>query len=464
MIKVSWKNQLLGFLFITVISWILFFVQRTDFTSFIIGVAASFGLYFWILTKVKSESFLLGLFILIGTISVFSIPELSNDFYRFLWDGEITNLGFNPFDFTPREFIIAKNELITPYLLELYDGCGELSQYNYSTYPSVNQFYFVVATVFTDNTSINLILLKSLGLITIALSIPSARRILQLLQLPSQRLYSFLLNPLLILEALGNIHFEGVMFSFLIIAIDFLSRKRILLSTLFFAFAIQVKLIPLIFLPVLLRFLGWKKSIIYYTSTIAISILLFIIYIDLSNYENYLKSLNLYFGIFEFNSYIMHWYIEYGKMKLGFNALTAYGPRLGRLALFIILTVSFYGGQITLDKMLKRMLFIFMIYLLFTSTVHPWYIITLIGLSVFTKYSFAIIWSILIFVTYHYYSHWSSNETVFRMLIHIEYILLFASILYELITLKTILKFLFPPFEELDHTLDPPRDDTNLSA
>src|SRR5210317_1794841 len=34
-------------------------------------------------------------------ISMIHLPYLSNDYFRFLWDGEITWLGYNPFDYKP---------------------------------------------------------------------------------------------------------------------------------------------------------------------------------------------------------------------------------------------------------------------------------------------------------------------------------------------------------------------------
>ena len=35
-----------------------------------------------------------------------STPNLSQDFYRFIWDGRMILAGFNPYLFTPESFII----------------------------------------------------------------------------------------------------------------------------------------------------------------------------------------------------------------------------------------------------------------------------------------------------------------------------------------------------------------------
>ena len=84
------------------------------------------------------------------------------------------------------------------------------------------------------------------------------------------------------------------------------------------------------------------------------------------------------------------------------------------------------------------MIFGLLIYYLFATTVHPWYVITILGLSIFTRFSFGIIWSGLIFITYAAYG--DLDKDVLRLLIHIEYGILLAVALYEIIGKRPLLR------------------------
>ena len=76
-------------------------------------------------------------------------------------------------------------------------------------------------------------------------------------------LYSF--NPLIIIELTGNLHFEGVVMCFLGLAfyVGVKNRKSLVLSSFLFACAVCVKMLPLIFIPLIIRKLGWKKGFTY---------------------------------------------------------------------------------------------------------------------------------------------------------------------------------------------------------
>lgn len=435
----SWKEYLLGFAFVLSSLFILF-SDRTDFIWLIGNYTILFVSYIFLLRSKHNEKrnyLVLGLVVL---CSLFALPTLSNDYFRFLWDGELSWLGINPFDFTPNELIHQPFIRTNAYLVELHRGSGELSQDHYSTYQTVNQFYFIIATALTNNIWVNVFIFKILYIITLFFGAFSLKRILLQLGLAQQHFWILVLNPLLLIEVIMNLHFEGVMIAFLFISFDLLLRNKFVLSAIIFGIAIQTKLVPLILLPFLLRYLGWKKSILFYTISIGISALLMLVFIHPSNVDNFIVSMRLYFAIFEFNSYILHWYIEYGKSIHGFNPLTTYGPRLSRFALFLILTLSFWGGKIDAHQLFKRMLFGFFVYLLLSSTLHPWYILPLLALGVLTNYTFPIVWSFLIFFSYQYYGHWSGQDETYRLIVNIEYILLFIYSGIEIFGKKTLLK------------------------
>ncbi|MBL4754212.1 MAG: mannosyltransferase, partial [Flavobacteriales bacterium] len=69
-------------------------------------------------------------------------------------------------------------------------------------------------------------------------------------------------------------------------------------------------------------------------------------------------------------------------------------------------------------------------YFLLSTTVHPWYITTLVALSAFTKYQYASLWSFLVLLSYAAYAAQPFQENFY--LLGLEYLLLAGFIAYEL--------------------------------
>ena len=100
-------------------------------------------LWFWI----RNFSNLAGI-LLIGILArlcfSFHLPELSQDFYRFLWDGHVQQLGINPYLYTPNKLI----DLVGfPDARLLVEKMGALSARNFSNYPPASQQLFKLAVL-----------------------------------------------------------------------------------------------------------------------------------------------------------------------------------------------------------------------------------------------------------------------------------------------------------------------------
>jgi hypothetical protein len=76
------------------------------------------------------------------------------------------------------------------------------------------------------------------------------------------------------------------------------------------------------------------------------------------------------------------------------------------------------------------MLFGISFYYLLSTTVHPWYITTPLLLSVFTKYKFPIVWSLLVMLSYSAYGKEGFSENIW--LVAIEYIVVVGYFIWEL--------------------------------
>lgn len=437
----SWATHLLSLVHIICTGVLFSWSDRSNFSGLIAIYGVLFLSYLLLLHRKKiAFNYLLGVSAIAHVSAFFFMPNLSPDSYRFLWDGAITWLGENPFDQVPNEFMTQSTFKSSTYLKEVYANMSDLSRKNFTCYPTINQFYFVVANTFSESITINLALLKLLILGTQVFGLHYLWKLLCHFQIPQKRLFILALNPLWLIETLGNLHFEGVMFSFLIIGFYLLVQKRWLWASLFVAFAIQIKLIPLVLLPFLLRYLGWSKSLIVFSCTGILLVGLSAVYLRPDNYFHFLESLQLYFQSFEFNSLIYPHYLQHGHSIYGYFPIRTYGARLSQLGAFFILSIAFYGGKQHFQSMITRMIFGLLVNYLFATTVHPWYIITILGLSIFTRFSFGIVWSALIFMTYAIYSDFS--ESTLQWIIHLEYAILLLIVGYELLRKRPLLPIL----------------------
>jgi len=231
---------------------------RSDFSQLILLYSTFFIIYLGIFHFAKTQktlTFFVGIGILLRLLLVFTIPNFSDDLYRFIWDGRLLTQGLNPFDHLP-SYYIETNKVIPGLTPELYQ---QLNSPNYFTiYPPVNQVIFAM-TAWLFPTSIwgSSLVMKSFLFVFEAGSIFLIVQLLRHFKLPAKNVLLYALNPLIIIEITGNIHFEGAMIFFLLLAIWLIAvQKKWVLSAIAFALSVASKLLPLMFLPLLIRRIG----------------------------------------------------------------------------------------------------------------------------------------------------------------------------------------------------------------
>ncbi|MFT5858459.1 MAG: alpha-1,6-mannosyltransferase [Flavobacteriaceae bacterium] len=374
-------------------------------------------------------------------VSMFYEPNLSNDYYRFLWDGEMAWNGINVFDFKPNE-LVEKEFMKREYMQEIYTGMADLSKRNYSCYPPANQLYFIISTSLTSSVAVNVFIMKLIIVLTEVAGAVYLRKLFIHFKVNPSRIWVLFLNPLLIIECTGNVHFEGVMLSLLVIAFYFLFVRNTITAATIFGLAIQIKLVPLLLLPFFFRFFGWKKAMLFCCVTGAVVIVLGLTQINSSNALHFFESLALYFRAFEFNSFIFYNYLAVGKLFVVYNPIRIIGPILSCGTMLAIVIYALWKKPLNWQQLFNRLLFGFFIFLMMGSTLHPWYVLPLLTLSLFTNYTFPILWSFLIFFSYFFYSVGNGSSFDVRLMVSIEYVLLFGYVIYEIRKKGSPFKFL----------------------
>ncbi len=409
-----------------------FGVSQSSFGRIMLYFIPFFGLYSWVSVKVERETtlkFFIALAILLRLILVFSLPQLSDDIYRFIWDGNIWLKGGNPFDMLPSAWVSENGQVVNPFDREIFE---RLNSPDYFTiYPPVNQLVFILSVWLIPKSVFGSALIMKSFLF--ACELGTIRLLWELLpkfKIERRQMLWYVLNPLIIVEICGNLHFEGAMVFFLLLSLWWLTKQKLVLSALGMALSVASKLLPLMFLPFLIRRLGWKKSLIYFSVVgIALAAMFLPLFSELF-IANFRQSLDLYFQKFEFNAslyYLLRWV---GFQWKGYNMIADFGPLLAVGVFIGIWIMVFLEKSPRLETLPLMMLWAICLYLFCATTVHPWYVSLPLILCVFTPFRFPVVWSGLIMLTYVNYSYSEYYENLW--VVGGEYLAVFLFLGWEL--------------------------------
>lgn len=424
-------------------------IQRHE-TAYLFGVYFTlFAIYIWVMndSTAKEINYWLIASMLFRIVLLFSIPALSDDFYRFIWDGRLFANGVHPFTQLPG-YYLGSGHAIDGVSQYLYDHLN--SKEYFTVYPPFSQIIFWIAAILYPDSILGSIVVMRIFVLAAEMgSLLLIRKLLPIFGLAPKNILIYAFNPLVIIELTGNLHFEAFVILFLLLAIYFIYRSGIWQAGISMALSIGAKLLPLILLPLFLMRIGWKRSIVLYMATGLTLVLLFIPWLNAEVIDGFSQGLTLYFKRFEFNASIYYLVREYGFYTNGYNIIQTVGWKLGMIAMVGILIISFWPysfmrgdrkWKLTVkkrnsinewDEIPLAMMWVLFFYFLMATTLHPWYLTTLLMLSIFTRYRFVIIWSAAVFLTYAGYTEHGFHENGY--LVAIEYIFVIGYLTYELI-------------------------------
>ncbi|WP_298520769.1 glycosyltransferase 87 family protein [uncultured Kordia sp.] len=422
---------------------------RTDVTILITLYAIGFASFFGLIQLKKTNFlFLAGIAIAFRLVFLGSIPNLSQDFYRFIWDGRMLVEGWNPYLYLPNDLMAAGTAPIAE-AQELFNGMGNLSASHYTNYPPINQLCFAIAGLFAGKSILgSVVVLRVLIILADIGTLYFGKKLLERLGLSVHNIWWYILNPFIIIELTGNLHFEGVMIFFVVWSLYLLHKGSWIWAAVVLALSVSVKLIPLIFLPIFFQWFTkhkaselsqktwptiWKgtlKLLAFYGIVIITIVVLFLPFLSNQFIENYQETVELWFQNFEFNAsfyYIARWI---GYETIGWNLIKDIGRVTPIIVLVFVAGISLFRNNKDFQKTITALLFGLSFYFFTTTTMHPWYLATLLILSVFTKYRFTVVWSFMIIFSYTAYQNAGYAEILY--FVALEYVVVYGFLIYEL--------------------------------
>jgi alpha-1,6-mannosyltransferase len=176
------------------------------------------------------------------------MPTLSDDPYRYHWDGQIQLAGYNPYIASPDTLAIGPHVTPTGHVIPAHDMPN--------IYPPLAELIFRVAARYLPGTIAFKLPFFLADLLAVLLLAACLRRSAQ----REFRLAIYAWNPLVIVEFAGTGHSDALAIAALLGAI-LIIRSRIEVSTILLAVSALLKIFPVMLFPLWLRRAGWPRTI-----------------------------------------------------------------------------------------------------------------------------------------------------------------------------------------------------------
>lgn len=294
-------------------------------------------------------------------------PSLSDDLYRYQWDGQLQLAGGNPY-------------LVTPEARQLPGQTRPnlpASRYTTAFGPVPQLLFWLTAHVDGVIAFKLLILLFDLGSLLLVMALLRARG------LPLERALIYGWCPLVVVEFAGSGHSDAILISGILLACGWMTRNRAALSSLPLAGAVMAKWFPAMLLPVFLRRSGWRGLLVF---TVAVT-LGFLPYLG--------AGWNLIAGV---RSYAESWRNNASLFDL-LRGATGSDAAAAAIAALVMGGLALYLAAKRAEPLRASYLLIAAL-LLLSPSVFPWYLIWLIPFLCFFPNTGFLLWTATIFLSY----------------------------------------------------------------
>lgn len=216
----------------------------------------------WIVTRSRSSNSTLLLAIAFAVIFrlsiIFAPPYLSDDIYRYVWDGRVQAAGINPYRYIPAapELAHLRDEAIYPRI--------NRKDWAHTIYPPVAQIVFFLTTRISETVLWMKLTMLGFELVTIW----AIAQLLTLLGRPRQLLLLYAWHPLVVWEFAGSGHLDAIAICFMALAFLAWQRKFDPGAGFMLGCATLVKLFPVVLVPAMLKQGRWKIALVFATTIV----------------------------------------------------------------------------------------------------------------------------------------------------------------------------------------------------
>jgi hypothetical protein len=411
--------------------WLALRADRSAF-AWLIGVFALLFVLYGVCMRwpsARNLKWVLMLGLCFRSVMFLDAPRLSDDYHRFVWDGRCMVAGNNPYQFTPSEYL-EQHSVDDPDMHALYAAMN--SPHYRTVYPPLHQAAFAaaVAASSTNAGAVNvmrlvLLFADTLVVLLLVLLLPRFKR-------QSHEVGWYVLNPLVIVETTGNVHFEVLVVACLLLSLYAGVRAREsarrmhsvawwALCTLGFVAAVLTKVSPLLLLPLVsvLLLRRFNRYGLFLSTILAAVVVLFL---TRTHWFTIVSGISVFVQHFEFNGSI--YYLARAALTplVGYNPIAFLGPALSLFGALLIIALAVRMAYRmknpqtqtpVLPMLVAYGLMSWMVYLGMATTVHPWYVMVPFAFSVLlgAQWRLALsVWSFSVLLSYSHYSGGGFSE------------------------------------------------------
>ncbi len=194
------------------------------------------------------------LFIVLALVGIFRLsivfapPYLSDDIYRYVWDGRVQAAGMNPYRYIP-----ADEHLQSLRDEEIYPKINR-RDYAHTMYPPAAEATYFLTTRISESVTWMKLTIVGFELITVWLLM----ELLASFGMPRQRILIYAWHPLVVWEFAGSGHIDPLAFAFIALALLARRRNWETATGISLGLATLAKLFPIVLFPALYKRWGWK--------------------------------------------------------------------------------------------------------------------------------------------------------------------------------------------------------------
>lgn len=378
--------------------------------AFLLLYFLAFAVYAWAVREALRDArafaapvALLGFALLFRAILFFSAPSLSDDIYRYVWDGMLVNHGVNPYQYAPgapelsglRDALHARinhPDIGTPY--------GPVLMGLFAAVEAVAHSVYAMKLPFLAFDMLTILLLW---------------RLLDLTGRPRNRALIYAWNPLVVVEVAGSGHNDSAAVFLLLAAIYLLMRGRGRLSAAGLAVAVASKYFAVLFLPALWKRLDRTRWLIL---PLGLALLFLPFYRAL---DSHLASVFTVGAHWRFNDSLFALFHFIAGSPAVARAMAAAG--------FAVVAIAVYRRDL---PPLQGALWLIGAALLLTSTLHPWYLLWLLPFLCFYPQRAWILLTGLVMLSYQVLMRYTAEgvweESLWiKLLIYVPFFALLAA-------------------------------------
>lgn len=189
---------------------------------------------------------------------IFSPPYLSDDIYRYIWDGRVQFAGINPYRYIPADESLAelRDEKIYPNI--------NRRDYAHTMYPPVAEGLFLLITRFSESVT----WMKAAMVGFEAVAIWAIVQLLISFGFARQRVLLYAWHPLAVWEFAGSGHLDALAIAFIALALLARRKQAGTLTGVLLACATCVKLFPVVLFPALFQRGKWKMPLAFFVTVL----------------------------------------------------------------------------------------------------------------------------------------------------------------------------------------------------